>query len=163
MKDGRPSNGTIILFHPFLILKTLIVVALLVSLVVSVYLHVGLVDEETSINVPLFGHLSPKTEVVKPIYTISSLRVFQDPERQPILKILRQAGYDFNDPRIFTPDVWEALPRWSDVLNLYGSDPVIRGLETCEDFQTGVSNPALRQVSVAGLFNSGTNILQSRK
>jgi hypothetical protein len=162
MKDGRPANGKIISFLPFLILKTLIVVALLVSLVVSVYLHVGLVDEKTSM-MSLSGHLSPKTEVVKPNYTISSLRVFQDPERKPILKILRQAGYDFNDPRIFTPDVWEALPRWSDVLNLYGSDPIIRGLETCEDFQTGVSNPALRQVSVAGLFNSGTNILQSRK
>ena len=162
MKDGRPAKGTLRLHLPSLILKTLIVVALLVSLALSVYLHVGLVADETSI-LSLSGHLYPQTQVVKPIHTISSLGIFQDPERKPILKILRQAGYDFNDPQIFTPEVWESLPRWSDVLNLYGRDPIMRGLETCEDFQTGVSNPALREVSVAGLFNSGTNILYSRK
>jgi hypothetical protein len=88
--------------------------------------------------------------------------VLQDPERQPILKILREAGYDFNDTKIFTPETLDSLPKWSEVLELYG-EPKILGLETCQAFREKVDDPTLRELGVAGLFSSGTNTLYNSK
>jgi hypothetical protein len=161
MKAGRSQKSARREFLPFGILMALIFFTLLVSLAVSVHLHVSFFAE------PQVGAGIPADLHSKITYdnedTRSYLPPFQDPERQPILRILRQAGYNFNDTTIFTPEIWESLPRWSDVLHLYGRYPIIKGLETCESFRKDVSNPAMRQMSVAGLFNSGTNILHSRK
>jgi hypothetical protein len=47
------------------------------------------------------------------------------------------------------------LPKWSQVQNLYGSEPVILGLETCSEFQSRVPL-SKRHIGVAGNFNTGT-------
>lgn len=86
--------------------------------------------------------------------------ILQDPERQPILKILREAGYDFSNATLFTPETWKSLPRWTDVMDLYG-EPKILGLETCQRYRELVANPKLRELGVAGMFDSGTNVLHS--
>lgn len=47
------------------------------------------------------------------------------------------------------------LPKWSQVIKLYGDKPVILGLETCQEFQSKVPL-SKRHIGVAGTFNSGT-------
>ena len=89
--------------------------------------------------------------------------VLSDPERQPILKILQSAGYDLNDNKTFTPDVLEKLPKWSEIIDLYGEKPTILGLETCPKYRKLVPEQNRREGGVAGLFNSGTNVLHSGK
>lgn len=84
-----------------------------------------------------------------------------DPERQPILKILRSAGYDFDDNKTFTPEVWESLPKWSEIVELYGKEPTILGMETCSWYRELVPEQRHREGGVAGLFNSGTNVLHT--
>ena len=87
--------------------------------------------------------------------------VFPDlSDKGPILSILLQAG-------IFIPRVpsstLEALPTWSLVQQTLGSQPRIWGLETCQDYQRmvpSVSSSSLqRYYGIAGMFNSGTNLL----
>lgn len=52
------------------------------------------------------------------------------------------------------------LPNISDIIKLYGSKPIVYGLETCSIFQnkSGI-DLAQHFVSVAGTFNTGTNIM----
>jgi hypothetical protein len=75
----------------------------------------------------------------------------------PILKILKQGGYDLNDKKLFSAETMAALPKWDDLSTFYGP-PVILGLETCETFRQTVP-PEERLMSIAGTFNSGTNFL----
>ena len=68
------------------------------------------------------------------------------------------------------------LPKWSQVVSLYGDQPVIVGLDTCERYRSHLqaqrdgtlsippayqnkTTPPYRQPRVAGLFNTGTNAL----
>jgi hypothetical protein len=72
--------------------------------------------------------------------------------RQPIMDLLHAAGLQVD------LDVLRRLPRWSEVTDLYGSEPVIYGTETCEPFRNKI--PASeRFVGVAGQMNTGTNAL----
>ena len=75
----------------------------------------------------------------------------------PILKILKQAGYNLNDKRVFTKEVLDMLPDWKTITDFYGP-PVIVGLDKCQEFQQRV-RPKKRLMSIAGTFNSGTNFL----
>jgi hypothetical protein len=81
-------------------------------------------------------------------------------DREHLFNILKSAGVDS-----LTNDDIEVLPTWTQVSSLYGSEPVIYGLETCETYRTTLQQyiknsnttdyqPAPR---VAGLFNTGTN------
>jgi len=174
MVNGRKClRGTSTRLSPIFLLKTLLFVIFLISLCVPAFLHQFLIDNSSTILVSkgvgsTFYHLESISRLHSKSRGNYSYILQQDPERKPILKILHQAGYDFNDTTIFTEEVWESLPKWSDILNLYGKDPITRGLETCEAFRSHVSSsssspPNAGQISVAGLFNSGTNILWSSK
>jgi len=74
-----------------------------------------------------------------------------------LLRILLRAGQ--ND---VTVDDCKQLPTWNEVKSLYGEEPIVYGLETCNDFRsmlatsprTSFLDPIPR---VDGLFNSGTN------
>jgi hypothetical protein len=64
--------------------------------------------------------------------------------------------------------ICQKLPTQSEVSHLYGADPVVYGMETCEQFRRNVqqvrkeaadSERALPTVRVAGLFNTGTNAM----
>jgi hypothetical protein len=85
--------------------------------------------------------------------------VLQDPERQRILNILRQARYNIHDSQIFSSETLNSLPKWSDIVELYGETPRIVGLESCERYRQQVVDPSMRTIGVAGMFNSGTNVL----
>jgi hypothetical protein len=62
----------------------------------------------------------------------------------------------------------QRLPTQQEIHNLYGADPIVYGMETCEQFRRNVqqaqkeaidSERARPAVRVAGLFNTGTNAM----
>jgi hypothetical protein len=73
-----------------------------------------------------------------------------DGDLGPILRILGQAGYDISNDQAIQR---KSLPSWSKIVDAYGQ-PTILGLETCERFRDSVDS-SLRNLGVAGLFNSG--------
>jgi len=69
-----------------------------------------------------------------------------------ILEHFRQAGVELDDESI------KQLPTWSQIESLIGKEPVVLGLDRCEDFRNNV--PALRRMlGSSGMFNSGTNLV----
>ena len=79
-----------------------------------------------------------------------------DGDKVPLFNLLTKAGFKI-DP-IEDQDLIDDLPPWSEVTGMYGSEPVIFGLDQCEAFQQQ-SDPSLHFLGVAGTFNSGTNLL----
>jgi hypothetical protein len=73
-------------------------------------------------------------------------------ELGPLLKILRHASV------ADTPELRERLPTWQQVVDRYGAQPVVLGLETCAEFKSKVPLKQ-RTLAPAGPFNSGTNLL----
>ena len=73
----------------------------------------------------------------------------------PLLQTLHDAGIrDYSELVMLAKE----LPKWDDVLERFGKEPVIVGLDRCEAFQRDV--PARKRlVGVAGTFNCGTNFL----
>jgi len=57
-----------------------------------------------------------------------------------------------------TEDERIKIPPKADVVEMYGSSPVILGLERCEEFRRNVK-PEDAYVGPAGMFNTGTNLL----
>lgn len=84
----------------------------------------------------------------------------KDPERAPFLAILRQAGYDLKEPSLWNNKTMASMPKWSEVVKSFGSKPKIYGLDTCQQFQQ-TTKSFERHIGVAGMFNSGTNLLSS--
>jgi len=78
-----------------------------------------------------------------------------DDDLKPILKILRQGGYDVSKSNKSIDR--SLLPKWSDIIKAYGT-PKILGLETCQRFQDTIE-PSRRNIGPAGIFNTGTNLL----
>lgn len=74
--------------------------------------------------------------------------------KEPILQLLRDAGVTNQ----LDTDTLAALPTWQQVTDLYGSQPVLHGLDTCPTFRAS-SDPAEHLLGVAGTFNTGTNLL----
>jgi hypothetical protein len=72
--------------------------------------------------------------------------------REPVLHILERAGSRLS------LDVVKLLPKWQDVTDLYGNEPVILGLERCVEFRRAHAKQD-RHVGIAGQFNTGTNAL----
>jgi len=75
--------------------------------------------------------------------------------KEELLGILLRAG-----KRELTEEDCAAMPTWKEVMALYGDEPVVYGLETCELYRSVI---AARNVDpdprVSGLFNTGTNAL----
>ena len=70
--------------------------------------------------------------------------------RERILSILEDAGI----LKMHVLDVLK-LPKWNHVESLYGSGPIILGLDRCEAFRKSV--PLERRfIGVSGMFNTGT-------
>ena len=53
------------------------------------------------------------------------------------------------------------LPLWTQIESSYGPGPTIRGLETCADYRSRVSNAHERWVAPTGVFHSGTNLISN--
>ena len=73
--------------------------------------------------------------------------------KKRIIHILKQGGVDHLDDATL-----ELLPTWQAVVDIYGNEPKIFGLDTCGTFQTTIP-PSEAVLGVAGVFNSGTNLL----
>ena len=75
-----------------------------------------------------------------------------DADKIPIINYFRLAGVELDDESI------KLLPTWSQIESIIGNEPVIYGLEKCEEYKNNV--PALRRMlGSAGMFNSGTNLV----
>lgn len=82
--------------------------------------------------------------------------IVNDPERSRLVQLLRDAQLDLESIPLET---LEQLPKWSEVTALYGTEPVILGLQdSCTNFQR-LPDPAEHFVSTAGTFNTGTNLM----
>ena len=79
-------------------------------------------------------------------------------DRGPILEILTQAGLHIDDEDDLDQETIDLLPTWTQIKNNYGSKPIIRGLERCEEFRDLVE-PTTRYFGIAGTFNTGTNLI----
>jgi hypothetical protein len=75
-------------------------------------------------------------------------------DRKETLKQLLQLGLDH---RAILRDS-ESLPPWSSIVEQYGTQPVIQGLETCAQYRQQVPLEH-RWVAAAGLFHTGTNLI----
>jgi hypothetical protein len=67
-------------------------------------------------------------------------------EQNHIVTILKNAGI------AMTPQLLDQIPPFSDVEQMYGSKPIILGLDRCEEFRQNV-DPPLRVVGAAGYVN----------
>jgi hypothetical protein len=75
-------------------------------------------------------------------------------EQHKLVEMLAKAGVQA------TPETIAKFPPYEDIMKLYGSEPIIHGLDTCETYRNLV--PAQnRSIGPAGMFNSGTNFLYS--
>lgn len=55
-------------------------------------------------------------------------------------------------------DVASKLPKWTDIVKIYGEESYIIGMDTCNEFRNTVpENKAF--IGVAGIFNTGTNLM----
>jgi hypothetical protein len=80
-----------------------------------------------------------------------------DADKEQIYEILRQANIN---PKTLDDDTRRQLPTWSTIQRLYGDEPRIYGLDTCQRFRDITSaEPSLTFLAMAGTFNSGTNLL----
>jgi hypothetical protein len=93
---------------------------------------------------------------VQTLPTEWKLPLTQDPIRQLLIEALGNNG----KLQEIDPETMQRLPTVQDVTALYGPTPVVLGLETCDTFQhSGIMDVAEHLVSVAGSFNTGTNLL----
>jgi hypothetical protein len=54
----------------------------------------------------------------------------------------------------------DRVPSWSDVVALYGDEPVVYGLETCQQYRETIRELGLDpDPRIAGTFNTGTHLL----
>jgi len=73
-------------------------------------------------------------------------------EQQFALSLLLSAGIDVTD------EIVKQLPLSSDIHSQYGKEPIIHNLDSCQRFRDSYP-PEERYMAVAGMFNTGTNIL----
>ena len=79
-------------------------------------------------------------------------------DKGPLIEILTQAGVNVKKKGNLDQEIIDSLPTWTQVTNLYGSAPIIHGLERCKEYRTNVE-ASTRFLGIAGTFNTGTNLL----
>lgn len=122
----------------------------LVSLICAVYSYCQLRREaELEVEVPSLPgslHMDP---LVDPCLG-----------KEKYLRILQQAGLP---PHLVNPDLCRQLPTEQQVSQLYGNEPIVHGLDTCEKYRAHLKSAnnetVAPMVRVTGLFNTGTNAL----
>ncbi len=73
-------------------------------------------------------------------------------ETNRVLDYFSRAGVELDEESL------RKLPTWEEIESLIGEEPVLLGLERCEDFRKNVP-PLRRMLGSAGMFNSGTNLV----
>ena len=69
----------------------------------------------------------------------------------PSVRTLRKQGFNVSESQL------SDIPSWEQVTDIFGTEPVILGLETCEAYRQAVPLEN-RTVLPSGLFNTGTNL-----
>ena len=91
--------------------------------------------------------------------TVNLIEYEDDPDvdfdKELVYEILEQAGVK---KRHMDLETRRKLPTWTKVQQLYGKEPKIYGLERCEAFTSSIE-PSVSFFGIAGMFNSGTNLL----
>jgi hypothetical protein len=72
--------------------------------------------------------------------------------KERVAAILKDANVWVNQTMV------DMLPTWETVTKLYGSEPTVQGLDTCQRYrdETDLAN---RWLTPAGMFNTGTNLM----
>jgi len=103
-----------------------------------------------------------KTDALKPEKSTSEIlkSLHLDPEgpcqgKEHLVEILNATSQHPN----ITNSTCLRLPAWKQVTEIYGEDPIILGLDTCDRYRSLLSelNITKPMVRVAGLYNTGTN------
>lgn len=95
--------------------------------------------------------ISPSSGSIKIVNTLNQNNVTNNNDL--VFEYFREAGVKLDD------DVARRrLPSWSQIEALIGGNPVILGLDRCNDFRNNVS-PLRRMLGSSGMFNSGTNLI----
>jgi hypothetical protein len=82
-------------------------------------------------------------------------------DKELLLQILADALKNASATEDQTYGNCSALPAWQEVTKLYGSKPMILGLEHCAAFRNNATlQDPLGGLRVAGFYNSGTNALE---
>lgn len=102
--------------------------------------------------IPLFNRAPtlPRANQLKQAYESN---VFDGKER--FIEILKEMDID---PLSIDEDTWRQVPTWDIVQELYGNQPIVYGLDRCQEFREATPASEMR-VAVAGMFNSGTNAI----
>ena len=86
-------------------------------------------------------------------------RISECQGKEPLLEILHTSIQRIR----VTREICERLPHPADIEALYGSKPVVHGMETCADYRSMIHQAQLQHnapmVRVAGLYHTGTNAL----
>jgi len=150
----------------FRLLGELAVMAILVS-VWRGHKHLFLQYDEKSFESAWFPPLVPAEPI--PNATESPLEEFQTLAtncrgKERLLRIAVATGMNRSAAEARCDD----LPLWKDVVDLYGSQPVILGLEHCAAYRAAVRDhvnrtrdayPKFGGLQIDGMFNVGTNAL----
>lgn len=129
------------------------VVSILVTLI-----QIHLVENHVSIESPLsspFSLIGERSKNNGGFLQNQQIDEDEDEDLKPVLKILRQGGYDIS--KTSTEIDRSLLPKWSEILEAYGP-PRLLGLESCQNYRDSVEFKD-RNIAPAGIFNSGTNVL----
>lgn len=73
--------------------------------------------------------------------------------KEPVLRILEEAG--FSDLDVGTV---QKLPTFQQVIDVWGTDPIIYGLDSCQKYRDRVPE-VRRMLGPAGMFSTGTNLV----
>lgn len=76
-------------------------------------------------------------------------------DKERIMDMLQEMNVD---PFSIDNQTWAKVPTWQKVTDIWGTEPVVQGLEHCADFRKDVPGK-LRLIAVAGIFSTGTNLL----
>eukprot|EP00545_Synedropsis_sp_CCMP1620_P005253 CAMPEP_0119029820 /NCGR_PEP_ID=MMETSP1176-20130426/40714_1 /TAXON_ID=265551 /ORGANISM="Synedropsis recta cf, Strain CCMP1620" /LENGTH=451 /DNA_ID=CAMNT_0006986175 /DNA_START=9 /DNA_END=1360 /DNA_ORIENTATION=- len=77
--------------------------------------------------------------------------------REKLVRMLLEMWIDVTQ---IGDDIWEQVPLWDDIVKVHGTAPQIHGLTdtNCAAFRDAVPEVD-RHVAIAGMFNTGTNLL----
>ena len=136
--------------NQFVLNRRVIAFVLVVGLI-QVFVNIAITNKlkgKFNVNTEKVSDLLNKNETHKKDMGVNELK-----SKDKIISILEGAGM------VITPEVEAKLSTWEEVVSLYGSKPIIHGLESaCSKFQLNV--PASdAYLGPAGMFNTGTNLL----
>ena len=81
--------------------------------------------------------------------------------KMPLIRLLEDAKENITELLADT-ETMRALPLWSEVVDMFGEESRVLGLETCQQFAKSrqLKNTTRFHIGIAGTFNSGTNLAQ---